>query len=97
MSEKAILDDDIQWVTDVVRESLEDDNGYYSEDSDADAVLKDMPETKALALPLSLTPGEIEQLGLDNLAGQEAALQQGQINDALEGLRMALGEKSLLF
>lgn len=91
------LDDDVQWVTDVVRESPEDDDGYYSEDSDADAVPEDMPETKALALPSSLAPGEIERLGLDNLAGQEAALRRGQINDALEGLRMALGEKSLLF
>jgi hypothetical protein len=71
-----------------------DDDSYHSEDSDADAVPEDMPETKALALPSSLAPGEIERLGLDNLAGQEAALRWGQINDALEGLRMALGEKS---
>jgi hypothetical protein len=91
------LDDDVHWITGVDRESPEEEEGYYSDDSDADAVPEDMPETKALALPSSLAPSEIERLGLDNLAGQEAALRRGQINDALEGLRMALGEKSLLF
>ena len=49
---------------------LEEEEGYYSKDSDADAVLEDMPEAKALALPMSLASGEIEQFGLDNLAGQ---------------------------
>lgn len=91
------LDDDVWWATEVNRESPEDDDSYCSEDSDADNVPDDMPETKALALPSSLAPGEIERLGLGDLAGQEAALRRGQINDALEGLRMALGEKSLLF
>jgi hypothetical protein len=91
------LDDHVRWATEVDGESAEEDDIYYSDDSDADDPPETMPETKALALPSSLVPGEIEQLGLDKLAGKEAALQQGQINDALEGLRMALGEKSLLF
>lgn len=91
------LDDHVCWVTEVDEESVEEDEIYYSDDSDADDLPETMPETKALALPSSLAPGEIERLGLDELAGKEAALRQGQINDALEGLRMALGEKSLLF
>ena len=49
---------------------LEEEEGYYSKSSDVDAVLEDMPEAKALALSMSLASGEIEQLGLDNLAGQ---------------------------
>jgi hypothetical protein len=91
------LDDDVRWATEVNRESPEDDDSYCLEDSDADNVPDDIPETKALALPSSLAPGEIEWLGLCDLAGQEAALRWGQINDALEGLQMALGKKSLLF
>jgi len=31
------------------------------------------------------------------MASQELELRQGQANDALEGLRLALGNKSLLF
>jgi hypothetical protein len=91
------LDDHVHWVTEVNGESMEEDEIYYSNDSDADDLPKTMLETKALALPSSLAPGDIERLGLDKLAGKEAALQQGQINNALEGLRMALREKSLSF
>ena len=90
------LDDDARWVTDVNTESAEEDEMYYSKESN-DNVPESMLETRLLALPSSLAPGEIEWLRLGDLAGQEAALQRGQINDVLEGLRMALGEKSLLF
>ena len=90
------LDDDARWVTDVNTESAEEDEMYYSKESN-DNVPESMLETRLLALPSSLAPGEIEWLRLGDLAGQEAALQRGQINDALEGLQMALGEKSLLF
>jgi len=36
-------------------------------------------------------------LGLVTMASQELELRQCQANDALEGLRLALGHKSLLF
>ena len=91
------LDDDVRWMTDVNGEGEEEEDSHYSDESDVEDVPEDMPETRALALPSSLAPGEIEQLGLVDLARQESALRQGQINDALEGLRMALGEKSLLY
>jgi hypothetical protein len=91
------LDDNVRWLTEVDGESMEEDEIYYSDDTDADDLPETMPETKGLALPSSLAPGEIERLGLADLARQEATLRRGQINDALEGLRMALGEKSLLF
>lgn len=91
------LDDEVRWLAEDERGGDENDEGDYSDDSDAEDVPEDVPETKALALPSSLAPGEIGRLGLNDLAGQEAALRQGQINDALEGLRMALGEKSLLY
>jgi len=92
------LDDDVHWMEEIDGEDgEEEDGGQYSDESDAEDIPEDIPESKALALPSSLAPGEIERLGLVALAGQEAELQQGQINEALEGLRMALGEKSLLY
>jgi hypothetical protein len=91
------LDEDVQWMEDADREAEEDDDSYHSEVSDAEDVPEIMPETRLLALPSSLAPGEIDRLGLVDLARQEEQLRRGQINDALEGLRMALGEKSLYY
>ena len=50
-------------------------------------------------LPLSSTFGfpRIALLGLDLLATKEWHLREGQANDELHGVRMALGEKSFLF
>ena len=56
------LDDDVHWITGVDRESPEEE-GYYSDDSDADAVPEEMPETKALALPLSWLLVRLSSLG----------------------------------
>jgi hypothetical protein len=89
------LDDNVHWIEE--GESTEDDESSYSTDSESNDIPEQLPETKALALPSSLAPGEIGRLGLNALAKQEASLRRGQINDALEGLWMALGEKSLLF
>ena len=91
------LDENVNWIDDVDGEAEDDDDGPYSEDSETEEVPEKMPETKSLALPSSLAPGEIDRLGIVDLARREAALRRGQINDALEGLRMALGEKSLLY
>jgi hypothetical protein len=44
-----------------------------------------------------LAPGEIEQLLLKSIVGIKAELHKGQVMDALEGLCLALGEKSLCF
>ena len=41
--------------------------------------------------------GEITRLSLPPFAMIEAELHKGQVADALEGLRLALGEKSLCF
>ena len=48
-------------------------------------------------LPSALAPGEIDCLFLNSIAMIEAELRKGQVTDALEGLRLALGEKSLRF
>lgn len=55
------------------------------------------PEVWPLRFPSLLAAGEGDRLSLRRLRAQEAALRKGQVNDALEGLRMALGEKSLRF
>ena len=80
------LDDQVRWLAEDEPEGDKNDEGDYSDNSGIEDVPEDVPETKALALPSSLAPGEIGWLGLRDLAGQEATLQQGQINDALEGL-----------
>jgi hypothetical protein len=55
------------------------------------------PERDRITLPSALAPGEIDRLSLNPIATIEAELRKGQITDALEGLRLALGEKSLCF
>ena len=92
-------DDDTQWsvqdgkFTDIVPQSgiISDDplelypDGWFT------------PEQERITLPSALAPGEIERLSLKSIATIEAELRKGQIADALEGLRLALGEKSLCF
>jgi len=55
------------------------------------------PEHMSIFMPSSLHIADIQRLGLVTMASQELELRQGQANDALEGLRLALGHKSLLF
>ncbi len=55
------------------------------------------PEWDRIMLPSALAPGEIDRLSLKSMAMIEAELRKGQVVDALEGLRLALGEKSLCF
>jgi len=51
----------------------------------------------SIFMPSSLQIADIHRLGLASMASQELELRQGQAHDALEGLRLALGHKSLLF
>jgi hypothetical protein len=53
------------------------------------------PEIPSIHLPSSLAPGEIDRLGIRDLANVEIQLRLGQINDILDALRLVLGEKSL--
>jgi len=56
-----------------------------------------MAETRPLPLPSTFGFSEITRLGQESLAKKELSLREGQANDQLEGVRMALGEKSFLF
>lgn len=74
----------------------EDLDGPEDEGDDEDAVDEE-PERMSLMMPSSFGHEDITRLGLENLAHQELELRQGQANDALESLRVALGHKALLW
>jgi hypothetical protein len=96
-----MLDDDTRWSTGTGKVGNDEDDAESSDwaDSDEDEIEQVVvhPEARQVTLPSALAPGEIQRLGITGIAEQEAELRRGQINDALEGLRLALGEKSLLF
>ena len=80
------LDEDVNWIDDVDGEAQDDDDNQYSEFSETEDIPEKILEIKSLALPSLLAPGEIDRLGIGDLARQEVTLRRGQINDALEGL-----------
>jgi hypothetical protein len=55
------------------------------------------PERSQLALPSMLGAERCEELGLMELVKKEQRLREGQANDALHAIRLALGYKALLF
>jgi hypothetical protein len=60
-------------------------------------VLVHTAEIRPLPLPSTFDVVQLTSLGLDSLAAKELKLREGQANDELQGVRMALGEKSFLF
>lgn len=54
-------------------------------------------ETHPLPLPSTFGYPHITTLGLDSLTKKELKLREGQVNDELWGVRMALSEKSFMF
>jgi hypothetical protein len=55
------------------------------------------PETAPICLPSCLKLEDIQRLGLGIIASQELELRKGQANDSLQGLRLALGHKAVLY
>lgn len=72
---------------------LEEDN-ISQEDEETEA-LSIVPESVILPLPSNIVSATYK-LGLDSLISVERELRKGQANDALEGLRIGLANKSLL-
>jgi hypothetical protein len=64
------------------------------EDGDASKHGSVQPENTAVFLPSNVSLMDRRQNGLENMAHLEAELRLGQINDALQRLRIALGGKS---
>ena len=79
-----------------------DDPGHISdwEDDVGDDVehsFSENPEKIPLVMPSSLDRDTISQYNMGKLAQQELKLREGQANDCLQCLCLALGHKSLLF
>ena len=93
------LDDDTQWATeDGHIADVDYQTGEVSDDPlELDADGSFTPERERVTLPSTLAPGETVRQSLKSLAIVEAELRKGQVTDALEGLCLALGEKSLCF
>jgi hypothetical protein len=81
-----VLDDDY----------LSDDGNEEGEDDPDEDDQVQEPESIRLLTPSSLGYAECIKRGKGSLMDQEIQLREGQANDALESLRMALAHKSLL-
>ncbi|PIL25433.1 hypothetical protein GSI_13323 [Ganoderma sinense ZZ0214-1] len=57
----------------------------------------ELPETHAIALPSMIGMCRVCQKGFRDLALKERQLREGQLNDALQGIRTGIGYKSLLY
>jgi hypothetical protein len=66
-----------------------------NDSQDNDSLLH--PETIPIFLPSNIPTEDRRKHGLENMAVCEARLRVGQIHDALQRLRISLGEKSLIF
>ncbi|KAI0245917.1 hypothetical protein BJV78DRAFT_1286968 [Lactifluus subvellereus] len=88
-------DDDTKWLAQDPHMDFDSDTSEDALESHPDGWFT--PEHDRITLPSALAPGEIERLSLKSIAMIEAELRKGQVTDALEGLRLALGEKSLCF
>jgi hypothetical protein len=56
-----------------------------------------VPEKKTIYLPSSIGAHKCSSLGLQKLALTELSLREGQANDALQAIRLAIAEKSFYF
>lgn len=75
-------------------EDADDADGFEEDEEDEVEVT---PEKVVLLLPSNITSECRGMMGLEALSNQEAELRVGQMNDTLQRLRIALGEKSLTF
>lgn len=91
-SELMAIDEDVAWFRDSTDENSD---GRRDHDNFPDGTFT--PEMQRLSFPSALADGEIDRMHLNSIAQLETELRKGQITDALEGLRLALGEKSLCF
>ena len=73
----------------------EEENDLDEDHGDDEELL--FPEKIILPLPSSIGHSRCSELGLSNLAYQEIKLRQGQANECLHELRLALGLKSAIF
>lgn len=80
--------------TDELLDNTEENDLFY-EDEDRGEVPSVLPETIILPLPSNIISSKIKK-SIHSLIFIERELRKGQANDALEGLRIGLANKSLL-
>ncbi|KDR65066.1 hypothetical protein GALMADRAFT_82316, partial [Galerina marginata CBS 339.88] len=68
-----------------------------TEESDIGAEAGTEAEKIQLALPSSFPPAYLDKLGLNTLRDQELSLRRGQANDALQAIRLAIGQRSFQY
>jgi hypothetical protein len=76
-------------------EDLVEEGEDFSEEDDEGEALSTLPESVMLPLPSKMV-SEKHRQALESLISVERELRKGQANDALEGLRIGLANKSLL-
>jgi hypothetical protein len=79
---------------DLLDENRFDDGLVYGQEDEADAPSL-LPEAVVLPLPSNITSAKVRS-AIEGLMSTERELRKGQANDALEGLRIGLANKSLL-
>jgi hypothetical protein len=79
---------------DLVDITLDEDTSYEEDDEAQDSSV--LPEEVILPLPSNIVSGKL-RLSLESLISVERELRKGQANDALEGLRVGLANKSLIY
>lgn len=80
---------------DIGFQSNEVDDKDDEEDPNGRLMIK--PEHMSIFMPSSVEYPDLQRLGLESMGSKELELRKGQANDALEGLRLALGHKALLY
>jgi hypothetical protein len=80
---------------DLVDSTIDDEDMYYEEEEDEAEAASVLPEEVVLPLPSNIILIN-DRPSLDSLRSLESKLRKGQANDALEGLRIGLANKSLL-
>jgi len=91
--EESVEPEDVE-LEDVVGEVLDEDDDLYEEDDEASSPSV-LPEAIVIPLPSNVASPKLKS-SIEFLISTERELRKGQANDALEGLRIGLANKSLL-
>jgi hypothetical protein len=86
---------DSPWESDEEHDS--DSSPDFTFSSLLPTTIEHLPEERQILLPSTLGHQKCVALGYQKLARMELTIREGQANDALQAIRMAIGEKSFIF
>ena len=96
-NEESDVDEDEESNVGEEEESNGDEDEAFDTKEDEDEK-SEKPETTPIWMPSSLNPDDVDKSSnLKLLASQELELRKGQASDCLQGLRLALGHKAILY